>query len=179
MPWVAAVLGVLVTLSVIAFASVTASAAESGSGSGAAGALPVATKQLKPLNEKAALATLNGMRAAGGLGPLKLDNRLRLAARYQSTYVSQLGALTHLGPAGEEFWDRTAKAGYPSNRWLGETLALVPGCKPATSKLAVRGWLNSPEHRAIMMDARYKRVGIGVIAAAGCGQSAITADFGS
>ncbi len=43
--------------------------------------------------------------------------------------------------------------------WVGETL--VRG-RPLTPGTAVRAWMNSPEHRAVIMKPRATRAGIGV-----------------
>ena len=46
---------------------------------------------------------------------------------------------------------------------LGEDLAWSPGRHPAP-KTIVRAWLQSPQHRALLLDCRFSRVGIGIAA---------------
>ena len=63
---------------------------------------------------------------------------------------------------------------------MGETIAWGSGGR-ATPASIVRSWLNSPGHRAILLDGRYKDLGVGIaLGAPGHGDGAtFTGDFGA
>jgi uncharacterized protein YkwD len=63
---------------------------------------------------------------------------------------------------------------------MGETIAWGSGAR-ATPALIVHSWLASPGHRAILLDGRYKDLGVGIaLGAPGRGDGAtFTGDFGS
>ena len=80
---------------------------------------------------------------------------------------------------------RAANAGYTAGArdWgVGETLEW--GVKRgATPRAIVRGWMHSPEHRAILLTRRFRQVGVGVTAGspmsgADSGAETFTALFG-
>ena len=74
---------------------------------------------------------------------------------------------------------RIRAAGY-SGRTLGETIGWGAGSL-ATPAAIVQAWMQSPPHRAIIMDGRFNEVGLGIAAGSpsGTGDAAtVTADFG-
>jgi uncharacterized protein YkwD len=62
-------------------------------------------------------------------------------------------------------------------RKLGETLALMP--RHVTARRVVRAWLRSPGHRAVLLDASFRRIGVcGTKGSIGSRPAfAVTADF--
>jgi uncharacterized protein YkwD len=67
------------------------------------------------------------------------------------------GYFAHETPEGESPFDRFNKAGI-TYRTAGENLALAP-----TLSLAHTGLMNSPGHRANILNPEFGRVGIGII----------------
>jgi uncharacterized protein YkwD len=43
--------------------------------------------------------------------------------------------------------------------WVGESIAVIPG--RATARRAVRMWMNSPPHRAVLLSPSGRRIGVG------------------
>ncbi len=129
--------------------------------------------------ESALVAEMNRARAERGRKPLRMSATLRRPARAQSRYLLATGQLTHDGPDGSPFWTRLVDAGFPRNRWMAENLAELGGCDTSTARRTVRMWMNSPGHRANLLNPRYRWVGVGSASAGGCDITLLTADFGS
>jgi uncharacterized protein YkwD len=106
--------------------------------------------------ENQMLTLVNKARAENGLEPVTLDPTIRDVARNYSTTMFQQGFFAHVDPSGATPFDRM-RAGGVTFRAAGENLALAP-----TVQIAHDGLMNSPGHRANILNARYRRVGIGV-----------------
>ncbi len=102
------------------------------------------------------LTLVNKARAENGLEPVTVDPAIRDVARGYSTEMFQQGYFAHVDQAGATPFDRM-RAGGVSFRAAGENLALAP-----TVQIAHDGLMNSPGHRANILNPRYSRVGIGV-----------------
>jgi uncharacterized protein YkwD len=139
-----------------------------------------------PSLEAQIIARINAARAQRGLGRLRLSLRLRSAADVHSGEMMRRGYFSHDSADGSSPWKRLARfyspAGY--RRWqVGEALLWYsPGVDAAA---AVRDWLGSPEHRAILLAPSFDEIGVAALHAAAAsgyfqGQEVtlITADFG-
>lgn len=111
----------------------------------------------RPELEQEMLERVNKERAGVGLPPLKWDPELLPVARAHSADMFRRGYFSHVSPEGASAGDRIRKAGV---RFLtaGENLALAP-----TLTLAHNGLMNSPGHRANILNKAYGRVGIGIL----------------
>jgi uncharacterized protein YkwD len=120
---------------------------------------------LTPMAE-ATLCLLNGERADHGLAPLSVDVRLADAA---TVYAADLVAGTyfsHTGRDGSSVLDRIKRSGYlPRGAAfvLGENLAWGSGAL-ATPAAIMNAWMNSPGHRANILNSDFREVGVGVVA---------------
>ena len=85
-----------------------------------------------------------------------MDPTIRDVARAYSVTMFQQGYFAHLGQDGSSPFDRM-RAGGVNFRAAGENLALAP-----TVQVAHDGLMNSPGHRANILNGRYRRIGIGV-----------------
>ncbi|MFB4282968.1 MULTISPECIES: CAP domain-containing protein [unclassified Nonomuraea] len=113
----------------------------------------------------------NTARARRGCGPLRVDDGLTRSARTHSLEMARTGRLSHNSPDGASPWDRMERAGY---RWgAAENI----GAGYSTPDEAVRGWMDSPDHRKNILDCRLKAIGVGV--ASGPGGLWWTQDFGT
>lgn len=116
----------------------------------------VAQPRIDPDAEAQMLVLLNRARAENGLDPVVVDPTIREVARGYSVTMFQQGFFAHVGADGSSPFDRM-RAGGASFRAAGENLALAP-----TVQVAHDGLMNSPGHRANILNGRYKRIGIGV-----------------
>jgi uncharacterized protein YkwD len=109
------------------------------------------------------LALLNQQRTANGLPALHEVGPLDQSAEAYSETMMEATAggavyLSHTSPDGASFSDRIAQAGY--NNWtsLGENIA----AGQRSPQEVVDAWMNSPGHRANILDGSFRDVGIGV-----------------
>ncbi len=63
----------------------------------------------------------------------------------------------HTAPDGSRPWDRAAAAGSRC-RTVGENIA----CGQRSAAEVVRGWMNSPGHRANILRPEFTRIGVGL-----------------
>jgi uncharacterized protein YkwD len=101
---------------------------------------------------------INDVRAEHGCRPLRVHAGLERAAGRLARLLLSEGELDH--DAGTPFDERLERAAPAAHEW-GENLAWGSGESGRPDEI-VQGWMNSPEHRAIMLDCRFSQVGIGV-----------------
>ncbi|MFD6288441.1 CAP domain-containing protein [Streptomyces sp. NPDC060205] len=102
------------------------------------------------------LALTNAERAAAGLPPLAEDPLLTRAAQAHSADMVARAFYSHTAPDGSEPWDRAAAAGSP-RRTIGENIA----CGQRSPAEVVRGWMDSPGHRANILKPAFTHLGVG------------------
>lgn len=103
-------------------------------------------------------ARTNAERTANGLPALKLDSRLNQAAVLKAQNMFDEDYWAHVSPSGIQPWYWFGQANY-TYKYAGENLAKDFD----TSSGAVEGWMNSPGHRANILNANYTEVGFGVM----------------
>lgn len=104
----------------------------------------------------ALLSATNAQRASNGLGPLTLNSKLDSSAQAKANDMVSRDYWSHNTPDGQEPWIFFDSAGY-SYQKAGENLAYGF----STSDATVVGWMNSPSHRANILDTSYTEVGFG------------------
>ena len=119
-----------------------------------------------PLSEvrAATLCVINQERAGAGLPPLRANRRLRAAAMSHAREMVHRDYFAHVSARGASLGGRVTVSGYASSRdrWAaGEALAWGTGARAAPREI-VRGWMESPGHRAILLTARFRDAGLGV-----------------
>lgn len=107
--------------------------------------------------ELAALDELNRQRRANGCPALQASQELQLAAERHSEDMARSGNFSHTGSNGSDFVQRARDAGYLYTP-TGETI----GLGYTSSSAVISGWLNSPEHRKILLNCANTDVGIGL-----------------
>jgi uncharacterized protein YkwD len=142
---------------------------------------------VRPELDGAVLAAINRVRASHALRPLRPAKSLAAAAALHSREMAEDGFFAHESPGGEAFWIRV-KNFYPAigfRRWLvGETILWASPDTDGSG--AVRDWLDSPEHRRILLGSTWREAGVAAIHVPtapgtyhGLEVTIITADFGS
>ncbi|MHC4600474.1 MAG: IPT/TIG domain-containing protein [Planctomycetota bacterium] len=102
------------------------------------------------------LLLVNQERAARGLDPLVANGILTQAARDHSQDMIDRDFFDHVNPDGLAPWDRAMALGYPSS-FVGENIA----AGYATPQAVMDAWMNSPGHRANILDPNFTEIGIG------------------
>lgn len=131
----------------------------------------------------ATICLINRARAQHGLASLRSAGDLERAAAAHSRDMVRRDFFSHESPGGSTPQQRIDRTGYlnGAHSWaIGETIAWGTGGY-ATPASIVRGWLHSPGHRAILLDGRYRDLGIGIALGAptGNGGATFTGDFGA
>ncbi|OYT75550.1 MAG: hypothetical protein CFK49_02505 [Armatimonadetes bacterium JP3_11] len=103
--------------------------------------------------------SVNEVRLARGLPPLKLNETLCEAAQTYAETLLQTGQIRHADPQGRRADSRVATVGYFYS-CLGENLA----AGQLSWERALQMWLQSPSHRANLLNADYRELGIGFAA---------------
>jgi uncharacterized protein YkwD len=117
----------------------------------------VADPRPRPDLEVRMLDLVNQDRVAAGLKPLAPDPELTEVARRHSADMFARGYFAHDTPEGRDPFERMREAKIRFET-AGENLALAP-----TVQVAHRGLMNSPGHRANILNAQFGRVGIGIL----------------
>jgi RNA polymerase sigma factor (sigma-70 family) len=118
------------------------------------------------------VALVNKERAAAGCGPLTEDAQLEDAALAHSEDMAARDFFDHNNPDGVDPGARITAAGY---RWstYGENIAMGQ----PTPQAVMESWMNSPGHRANILNCSFKNIGVGVHK--GSGGPWWTQDFGA
>ena len=111
---------------------------------------------------------LDAARAGRDLPALRRDPHLRAAAQEFARSLAPGRPLRHTGAGGSTPLQRLAAAGYPRRAGLSasETLGRGDGSY-ATPAIRVQTWLGDPATRRLLLSARYRDVGVGVVTRAG------------
>ena len=102
------------------------------------------------------LSSTNSHRSSNGKASLTLNSQLNNSAQAKANDMVTRNYWSHNTPDGQEPWVFFENAGY-SYAKAGENLAYGF----ATSADTVVGWMNSPTHKANMLDSAFTEVGFG------------------
>jgi len=133
----------------------------------------------------AVLCLVNSERAEHGLRPVRASGALTRSAQAHSRDMVQRGYFSHVTPSGENPRQRVVHSGYARKRGarkVGETIAWGSGGRGTPAEF-VRLFMESAPHRRIVLDRRFRDVGIGLVPAAPVANAAgaavtLTIDFG-
>jgi uncharacterized protein YkwD len=102
------------------------------------------------------LELTNAERAKVGLTALKLNSQLNQAAQGHSQDMALRDYYSHTGANGSQFSDRISATGY---KFTAAAENIAAGY--VTPEDVVKGWMDSPGHKANILNANYKDIGIG------------------
>jgi len=115
------------------------------------------TGSVNPEAEQLMFQLVNKERQKAGLPALSFDSKLQVVARAHSQDMFQRGYFSHYTPEGLSPFDRMANGGIEFS-YAGENLALAP-----STELAMQGLMDSPGHRANILNPNFGKIGIGAI----------------
>ncbi|MGI5378482.1 CAP domain-containing protein [Streptomyces sp. CA-251387] len=116
------------------------------------------------------LKLVNDERAQVGCSPVSANSALADLAQDFSEDMAERGFFDHTDPTGASPWDRAAKAGITDLG--GENIARGQ----ADAAAVMEAWMNSPGHKANILNCDFKTLGVGVHF--GAGGPWWTQDFG-
>ncbi|MEV4940759.1 CAP domain-containing protein [Streptomyces zaomyceticus] len=99
----------------------------------------------------------NAEREKAGCGRLRSESHLRAAAQKHADDMSARDYYEHDSPEGHDAGDRMSGAGYAWSTW-GENIHRGP----RTPARAMADWMNSPGHRANILNCSFEDIGVGV-----------------
>lgn len=137
--------------------------------------------------EQGVLTDINTFRVAHHLTALRLSQPLTAAAIAHTQEMAAQGYFAHESADGSLFWKRI-RTYYPSTPWtywsVGENLLWSSPDVGASQALQL--WLDSPEHRANLMNPRWREIGVAAMHATaapgvfhGLDVTIVTTDFGA
>ncbi|WP_299297528.1 CAP domain-containing protein [uncultured Tateyamaria sp.] len=129
--------------------------------------------------ERQMLDLINEERTSRGLNPLTLELRLNDASEDHTIWMDQTGNFSHTGIAGSNPGERMDDAGFVfSGNWTwGENIAFqsergAPGIADDVVDLH-NALMNSPGHRANILNPNFELIGIGIELGDGRGYDAV------
>ena len=106
-------------------------------------------------------ASHNSLRAGAGLAGLQLDGALVGMARSRAQDMAANNYFSHTSPSGVTVFSLMDGSGYVY-AIAGENIARNNHADADSVQVAMNGFMNSPGHRANILDSRYTKVGIGM-----------------
>jgi len=110
------------------------------------------------INTKALLEQTNSQRQENGLSALSYNNVLSNAAYQKAQDMFDDDYWAHVAPDGKTPWDFIIQNGYKYS-YAGENLAKDFN----KSSSVVSAWMNSPSHRANILNPNYTEIGFAVV----------------
>lgn len=107
--------------------------------------------------ESEVVRLVNVERAKHGLAPVKENWELSRVARYKSTDMKTKGYFDHYSPTYGSPFDMMKKFGFKFYT-AGENIAMGQ----RTPQEVMTAWMNSPGHRANILKADFKEIGVGL-----------------
>ncbi|MEY2442458.1 MAG: hypothetical protein QOJ46_1884 [bacterium] len=141
-------------------AAITAAAP---AGCAAATVIP-ANPTMRQAAADAVLCLINAERTQRGLAPVLRSSLLGKAANHHASDMVRRKYFSHVSPNGEDLHKRVARTGYlrgARRPALGETLAWGSDLYASPAQL-VDDLMHSAEHKAIIVDRRYRDIGVGL-----------------
>ncbi len=154
-----AIRGIIATLACAALGPGTAI----GASGGLAPSRSMADTKILQQTSDWVLALVNFERMAHGLAPLRPSPPLNESAQRHSRDMVERQYFSHVSPEGRKVRDRALRSGYGRGRGrsrVGETIAW--GITRGTPAELVRSFIKSAGHRRIVLDNRYREIGIGL-----------------
>lgn len=108
--------------------------------------------------ESEVVRLVNIERQKNGLSPLTQDWQLSRVARYKSEDMKNKGYFSHTSPTYGSPFEMMKNFGI-SYRSAGENIAKGY----ATPEAVVKGWMNSPGHRANILNKSFTHIGVGYV----------------
>lgn len=108
--------------------------------------------------ERQVVELTNAERAKAGLKPLTMYAPLMAVAKAKSQDMANLGYFSHTSPTYGSPFDQMRAAGI-QYRAAGENIAQGQ----RTPEQVVNAWMNSPGHRANILNANYTHIGVGFV----------------
>jgi uncharacterized protein YkwD len=118
---------------------------------------PAMTAEASAITSQTVISLANAARAEGGLEKLTPNSKLAAAAQSKANDMLARQYFSHNTPTGETPWTFIKAVGY-SYVTAGENLAI----DFSEAESVQSAWMNSPGHRANIMNKAFQEIGIGI-----------------
>ncbi len=118
---------------------------------------PVAPAFSSAITESNIISLTNQSRVSYGLGILTQNSILDVAAQAKANDMLAKGYFAHVTPDGHSPWDFISSAGY-NYLSAGENLAV----NFTEAENVETAWMNSPGHKANILNKNFEQIGIGI-----------------
>lgn len=107
---------------------------------------------------------LNAERAKAGLPSLGYDSRLERAGELRVADMLANGYIAHESPDGMGYVQAIAASGVTNYAWAGENIYATNEVTTVEEAAARAVWrfMESPPHRAIILDPAFDHIGVGI-----------------
>ncbi len=119
---------------------------------------PVPNSFASDLTPENILSAINKERTMRNLAALNTNFKLSSAAQSKADDMIARHYFSHIDPEGNYIWDKIVAAGYSPYLQLGENLAI----EFSSTESLVSAWMNSPTHRANILQEGFKDQGMGL-----------------
>ena len=123
--------------------------------------LPMCAPAPAPTTQQQVVNITNQRRAENGLAPLTMNSTLTAVAQAHAADQASVDTMSHTGTDGSDAGTRIVRSGYPTHAW-GENVA----GGYTTPDAVMAAWMNSPGHRANILNSTFTQIGIGLAYAA-------------
>jgi uncharacterized protein YkwD len=174
----------MVSAALVCFVAVSMAATQPVSAASGRGATSARRAAVLQKNERTLFALINKARKRHGLVALHAQHALKKAARLHSHQMLVHDFFSHSSPNGRNFGARIARCGYGRSGYsiwrVGEVLEWGKGIY-GVPQIVLRRWMGSSAHRAVILDRRWRDMGVGLVKGKFCGLRGVylyTVDFG-
>jgi uncharacterized protein YkwD len=115
--------------------------------------------------EAASVCLINEVRSADGLPALRLNGSLQRVATTQIGQMVRLNYFAHVRPSGQtpgRLIAHTRYAAHAASLSTGENIGWGTGSDSTPASL-VAAWMRSPPHRAVILAARFRNIGVSIV----------------
>jgi uncharacterized protein YkwD len=126
------------------------------------GAGRVTGRRNRKLIARATVCVLNKVRRQSGRRALRSNRKLRKAAALHNGYMARKRTLSHQVPGEPPLQRRLRLVRYRGAG--GENIGVGAGQPWGTARGMMVAWMNSPVHRANILEPRYRKIGVAVMA---------------
>jgi uncharacterized protein YkwD len=119
----------------------------------------IMTVQASSVSSRELMEKINNERTQRYLTALIFNNKLESAATAKSNDMIRRSYFAHVNPDGQYVWPMIESAGYYPYITLGENLAM----DFLSSDAVVSAWMNSPTHRANLLNEKFEDQGLASI----------------
>lgn len=125
--------------------------------------LPQEVAQYNPPSRAELLKLINSERAKAGVAPLDKDVSLDVSAQMKADDMDANHYFGHIDKNGKQGYSYIVDiVGTKTCQYISENIDLANTPEGNSATAHVKSWMNSPDHRTALLDAKYTVTGFGI-----------------